>query len=252
MIGNRYEYDVMAKCEKELWWYRCLHELTLKKINAATKIAHPRILDAGCGTGELLLRLKENGYSNLAGFDFSPDAVEYAREKSGVPIQLLDITSLAGAFPDGSFDFITSHDIICFLKQGEDKTALINLLALLKPGGLLLMNLPALRAFYGTHDVALGMQRRYSKGSIKRLVGDMAEIKEFIYWPFFLSPPILLARTVQKIELLFSDKTKIVSDVKMPAKPVNDLFYAMTSFENRHMNAKPWGSSLFFVLQKPS
>ena len=61
MIGNRYEYDVMAKCEKELWWYRCLHELTLKKINAATKIAHQSILNAGCGTGELLVRVKENG-----------------------------------------------------------------------------------------------------------------------------------------------------------------------------------------------
>jgi len=169
-----------------------------------------------------------------------------------VAIQLLDITSLTEAFPVESFDFITSHDTICFLKEGQDKTALVNLLALLKPGGLLLMNLPALTAFYGTHDVALGMQGRYSKKSIKRLVGDTAGIKEFIYWPFFLSPPILLARTVQKIELLFRDKTKIVSDVKMPATPVNELFYAMTSFENMHMSAKPWGSSLFFVLQKPS
>jgi len=251
MIGNRYEYEVMAKCEKELWWYRCLHELTLKKIKTYTKIANPRILDAGCGTGELLLRLKENGYSNLAGFDFSPDAVEYAREKSGVAIQLLDITSLTGRLPGEAFDIITSHDIICFLKEGEDKIAMVNLLTLLKPGGLLLMNLPALRAFYGTHDVALAMQRRYSKKSIRRLVSDMAEIKEFIYWPFFLSPPIFLARTLQKIELLFKDKTKIVSDVKMPSTLVNDLFYGMTSFENRHIKTKPWGSSLFFVLQKP-
>ena len=121
MIGNRYEYDVMAACEKELWWYRSLHELTLKKIKTYSTTVNARILDAGCGTGELLLQLQKNGYSNLAAFDFSPDAVAYARGKSGIDIQLLDITSLNGAYPAGSFDIITSHDIICFYPKERIK-----------------------------------------------------------------------------------------------------------------------------------
>jgi SAM-dependent methyltransferase len=241
----------MAKCEQELWWYRCLHDLTLWKIKTVTTVANPRVLDAGCGTGELLLQLQKNGYSNLAAFDFSPDAVVYAREKSGTDIQLLDITSLDGAYPPCSFDVITSHDIVCFLPEGQDKVAVDNLLSLLKPGGVLLMNLPALKAFYGTHDVALGMQRRYSKKSIRAMVNGSAEILEMIYWPFLLSPPIFLARTAQKIQLLFKDKEKIVSDVKMPSSYLNNVFYKMTSFENRNIKIKPWGSSLFLVLQKP-
>ncbi|HTE09428.1 MAG TPA: class I SAM-dependent methyltransferase [Chitinophagaceae bacterium] len=251
MIGNRYEYDTMAKCEQELWWYRCLHDLTLLKIKTAATVAHPRVLDAGCGTGGLLLKLKENGYSNLAGFDLSPDAVTAARATSGIDVQLLDITALNGVYAPNSFDVITSHDIVCFLPEGQDKVAVDNLLSLLKPGGILLMNLPALKAFYGTHDVALGMQRRYSKKSIRVLVNGSAEILELIYWPFLLSPPIFLARTAQKIELLFKDKEKIVSDVKMPSSHLNNVFYKMTSFENRNIKIKPWGSSLFSVLQKP-
>jgi SAM-dependent methyltransferase len=251
MIGNRYEYDAMAKCEQQLWWYRCLHDLTLRKIKKNSTVKNPRLLDAGCGTGGLLLQLKENGYNNLTGFDLSSDAVAYAREGSGVNVQLLDINKLGSAYPKNSFDIITSHDIVCLLQEGQDKKALEQLLSVLKPGGLLLMNFPALKAFNGTHDIAVGIQRRYSRNALKKLVGEMAEIKEIIYWPFLLSPAILFARVLQKAKLVFKRDHKIVSDVKTVPSLLNHILYKLTSFENSNIRIKPWGSSLFLVLQKP-
>jgi SAM-dependent methyltransferase len=250
MIGNQYEYDVMSKCEHDLWWYRSLHDLTLNTIKENT-VTGPKVLDAGCGTGGLLLQLKKNGYTNVAGFDLSPEAVDYARRTSGVDVQLLDITRLDDIYPADSFDIITSHDIVCLLPENQDKIAVDRLLHVLKPGGFLVMNFPALNIFSGTHDLAVGIKRRYSKKSIKALVNGQAQIKQLRYWPFFLSPVILCARMLQKIKLLFvrNDRT-MISDVKMPPAFLNNIFYQLTKLENGAIKRKPWGSSLFVVIQK--
>lgn len=251
MIGNQYEYEAMAKCERGLWWYRCLHDLTLRKIKRNKTIANPRVLDAGCGTGGLLLYLKQHGYADIDGFDLSPDAVAYARAKTGMDIKLYDITAVDNAYPQNHFDIVINHDILCLLKEGQDKMVLLKLLAVLKPGGLLLMNFPALKAFKGTHDMVLDIQRRYSRKALEKMVGGSAVIKEITYWPFFLSPAIFITRAIQKTKYYFIKSDKLVSDVKMPPALLNRIFYKLTRMENMNIKRKPWGSSLFMVLQKP-
>lgn len=252
MIGKKHEYDAMAACEQQLWWYRCLHDFTLSRIKKNCAYSDPLILDAGCGTGGLLRTLKENGYSSIAGFDLSPDAVSYAKANSAVDVRMLDITGMAAAYPANNFDIVVSHDILCLLQPGQDQVGLSQLLAVVKPGGLLLLNFPALKAFNGTHDTAVGIQRRYSVKVLQQLVGNSANIKEITFWPFFLSPPIFLTRKLQKLKSIFnSSKKPIVSDVKMPPQWLNSFFYRLTSYENRKIPAKPWGSSIFLVLQKP-
>lgn len=250
MIGNRYEYDAMANCERQLWWYRCLHELTIRQIKALTVIDQPRILDAGCGTGGLLWRLKESGYSDLAGFDLSPYAAAIAASGSGVEVRVLDIMQLQDVYPAHSFDVITSHDIVSMLKPGQDAEAVLALLQLLKPGGILLMNFPALGAFKGVHDIAVGTQQRYSIGSVKKMLHGKAAAARFIYWPFLLSPFIFLARLLQRTIWLFKKEHSAVSDVKMPPVFINQFFYTITALENKLMAGKPWGSSLFVVFKK--
>jgi SAM-dependent methyltransferase len=250
MIGKKYEYDAMAKCEQRLWWYRSLHDLSFRTIKKNNFSNNVRILDAGCGTGGLLLYLKEKGFTDIAGFDLSPDAVAYAQEVSAVDVRLLDITHAGHIYPENYFDIVVSHDILCLLPEGEDKTALSQLLYVLKPGGLLLMNLPALGLFRGTHDIAVGIQRRYSLKALQQLVDDRAEIRATTYWPFVLSPLIFFVRSFQKIKSVFVNRENIVSDVKMPPAFLNTIFYSVTGAENRRMGKKPWGSSLFSVLQK--
>ncbi len=250
MIGNRYEYDAMANCERQMWWYRCLHELTIRKIKASSVTGNPRILDAGCGTGGLLWRLKESGYSDLYGFDLSPYAVETAQLSSGIEVRLLDILHLEDAYPPNYFDVITSHDIVSMLKPGLDAEAIQGLLRLLKPGGVLLMNFPALGAFKGVHDMAVGTKQRYSIASVKKMLDGKVETAAFIYWPFLLSPFIFLARWLQRTKCLFMKQQSAVSDVKMPPGFMNQFFYKMTTLENKLLAAKPWGSSLFVVFKK--
>ncbi|RZK47990.1 MAG: class I SAM-dependent methyltransferase [Pedobacter sp.] len=250
MIGKQYEYEAMATCEKKLWWYKCLHDLTLYKIEEVAD-ADSAILDAGCGTGGMLSRLQNRGFRNLAGFDLSTDAIDYTVKSGFSKVQLLNILECDKAFPPRYFDLIICHDILCLLDDGEDKQAFANLTSLLKPSGLLIMNLPAGQLFKGTHDRAVGIKRRYSKERIIRLAsGYGVRIRDIQYWPFLLSPLILSLRLSQRCKLIFNKKKQFKSDVSLPHPLLNNLFYKMTSFENKVMKFKPWGSSIFVTIEK--
>lgn len=253
MIGKDYEYNAMANSERTLWWYRCLHTLTLKQIRKYATSPDPVILDAGCGTGGLISFLQANGYPAVEGFDYSPYAVEFTNKTYGLKTKVLSILELSAettGYP--LFDVIVSNDVLTLLQPGQDEDAMDRLLGMLRPGGILIINLAALRAARGMHDVALDVVRRYSKKEMRRLAGNKAIIRKMLYWPFLLSPLIFSIRLFQRINMRFNKNVHIVSDVKNPPAILNHLFYGITAFENRLLPVKPWGSSLLTVLQKPA
>lgn len=250
MIGNRYEYDAMAQCERDLWWFKYLHQLTIRTIKKYSPASNPAILDAGCGTGGLIEQLRQQGYTNLSAFDLSRDAVEYAR-KTWPAAQMLDILQTDKAFPKNSFDIVVCNDIFTVLPDGKDREALEKLVAVLKPGGILIMNVAALKSFAGSHDVAVSMTRRYTKTSINQLASNLAIVKETVFWPFLLSPLIFGIRSFQRLKLSVGKKENLKSDVKPIPSSLNNFFYSVTNLERKMPFSKPWGSSLFVVMQKP-
>jgi SAM-dependent methyltransferase len=251
MIGKLHEYEAMAKCEKELWWYKCLHELTLKKIRQFSLHPNIKILDAGCGTGGMLAHLKKKAYNNIKGFDISADAVAFAK-KNGLDVCVLDLLKADQFFPPNSFDVIISHDNLYFFQNGEDKEVVNKLSSLLKPRGLLLINLPAGKLFKGSHDIAVGITKRYSTKRVQSFASDTIAIAETIHWPFMLSPIIFIVRTMQRISMAAKTNKNVTSDVKIPSPFLNNFFYAITSWENATIKTKPWGSSIFVVMKKNS
>jgi hypothetical protein len=82
------------------------------------------------------------------------------------------------------------------------------------------------------------------------LVGDSVQIKETMYWPFLLSPAIFLVRFMQRVRMFLHKNLQAMSDVKLPHPLLNKVFYRATSWENKRMGYKPWGSSVFVVMRK--
>ena len=251
MIGNRYEYDAMAECERTLWWYRCLHELTVQKILKYSPVKDPAILDAGCGTGGLIQHLQKNGFTKIQGFDLSSDAIEYARN-TRADVQLLNILETDIVYPANSFDVVICNDIFTVLQKGKDRQAMEKLVSVLKPGGILIINLAALPLFAGIHDIAVKMTRRYTKKCIHELVENLVEIKELTYWPFLLSPIILGIRSFQRLRLFLNKRIEIRSDVRPVTPLLNTFFHSITKFENKVPLPKLLGSSIIGVMEKPA
>lgn len=73
---------------------------------------HPRILDIGCGAGQLLLSMTQRiKVREAVGIDLSGDMVALARasaESQGLDAQFLEVDAAEMPFPDASFDLIVS------------------------------------------------------------------------------------------------------------------------------------------------
>jgi ubiquinone/menaquinone biosynthesis C-methylase UbiE len=107
-----------------------------------------RVLDAGCGRGEVLLECARRGAA-VAGIDYAEAAVELSRETltgvKGADIRQGEVTDLP--WPDGSFDRILFADVLEHLTPGQADRALAEFHRSLGPGGLLLVHTAPNRLF---------------------------------------------------------------------------------------------------------
>ena len=108
-----------------------------------------RVLDIGCGTGFLLERLAERGFSGV-GVDLSPESVEHARRRLaeiGAGDRLTAVVGSAYEPPEGPFDLITLTDVLEHLE--DPRACLAALRAQLAPNGLLVISTPNRRSLPG-------------------------------------------------------------------------------------------------------
>jgi dolichyl-phosphate beta-glucosyltransferase len=152
-----------------------------------------RVLNVGCGSGELNVLLATRGYS-VDALDPSESAVRLAQARaaesgaSGISVRHGDLYKLR---PNGAvYDAILCLDVIEHLKH--EREAAERLAAALRPRGVLLLSVPALQALYGYHDVELGHYRRYSLARVKKLLHGLFDIERARYFGFFLIPIALL------------------------------------------------------------
>ena len=250
MIDRAIEYQRMFEVEETHWWYRTLHELVLENIQSIFTTRELRILDAGCGTGGCLRYLARQQYVNLQGFDVSQYALDICNA-NGLNVFSSDLRDFNKYIAPTTLDVIICNDVFYFLDTTERQNVLSAFWESLRPEGLLLMNVPAIQAFHGMHDRAVGIHRRFCHNDMKRIfkTSDFV-IKKMIYWPFLLSPIIWGTRTLQRMQMRLFPSIQIESDVNLPAHWLNALLYNLVRFENRTMSNKPWGSSLFVVAQK--
>lgn len=250
------EYRAMAAAEESHWWYRFLHHQVISVLRRyARGKSFLRLADAGCGTGGLLSRLESRMPAvEASGFDLSDFAVDLASRRTGARVFTGDIAGMAGYYPPKSLDVICSLDTLYFFPPEEMEEILTNFFNLLVPGGVALLNLPAGPAFAGTHDLAVGIRRRFTKKSIlprARAAGFIPA--RCFFWPCFLSVPILLFRTFERITLaLGGEKTIPPSDLGYTSPPLDRILFKLLKAETLLPDTlRFFGSSLFLVLQKP-
>ncbi len=217
MLDNKIEYDRMAHAEANLWWYKILHKLCIKEIKQNYKGKDVAIFDAGCGTGGLMQKLISEGYQNVQGIDASSDAIETCKERN-LNVSMDIIQNISKIELNHQLDVVICNDVLCYLSESEQLEFLKSVYEKLSDKGMLLINIPALTAFRGTHDIAVGIQERFSKQKVLNLVeGSNFKINSFRYWPFVLSPAIFLFRFFQEISLRIIPIKKIHSDFKFPS-----------------------------------
>ena len=231
----------MYELEDTYWWFVARRELAIQFL-AQVVPPDAKILDVGCGTGKGQESFGKLG--TVFGVDFSQDALMFCHERGLERIARAN----AEALPIQSevFDTVVTLDTIEHIP--DDHKAVSEIARILKPGGVLLLNVPAYQWLWGPHDVALMHQRRYTRTQVRNLLTTNGfKIERLSYHIFFLFPLVALSRFMSKFK-------KGEPDAKLPSIPrwVEAMFTIIQRGEAAIITRSnlPWGSSIVAVARK--
>jgi SAM-dependent methyltransferase len=219
------------------WWF-VAKRAYVKDVLQRHRARGP-LLDFGCGAGQDLVEIRRK-IPVVEGYDVDRLSVRLAKKKG------LYASSKMPAHP---FNTIVSFDVLEHIK--DDEGALRTLVEKLRPGGLLILNVPAFAWLWNRHDVRTGHYRRYTKQQIAcQLRAAGLTVLESFYWNFLLFIPAVA------FKFLNTDSC----DIQETALPLNTLLRSLLYAERKMLWAlhalssnkisTPFGTSVMVVAKK--
>jgi len=195
---NLDEYEIMYRVENAHWWYvslRGMIDLYWRRYAAKSPV---RVLDVGCGTGAVIEWFSKQDGVWATGIDYSFEAVRFCRKRGQIRSAAASANELP--FGDNGFDAVVSFDVLCHRSIPDPRVPLREMCRVLRPGGMLLLNLPAYQWIYSSHDVAVHTVRRFTKNGAFDLL-DAAGLQPVAatYWNTFLFPAIVAVRLWRRL-----------------------------------------------------
>jgi SAM-dependent methyltransferase len=151
----------MLDVDEHHWWYRGRRRVIRAELDRLPLAPGAVVLDAGCGSGRTLLELVR--YGEVHGIELNPAAAEAARSRGCGEVRIGRLEELP--WDSSTFDLITCLDVI--EHTADDRIALSELRRVTKPGGWLLVTVPAYQALWSLHDEANHHYRRYGRRSLR-------------------------------------------------------------------------------------
>ena len=168
-------------------------------------------------------------------------ATQSNRNENARPPVILEASLTSLPFPAARFDAIVSADVLYHI--ANDNAALRELRRVLRPGGTLILNVPAHPWLWSYHDEAVGGLRRYRRGDLRRqLLAAGFATARLTHWNALLLPLIAARRK------LFPPP-KHGSDVQEFSPPLELLGRGATALERAWLRLAPlpFGSSLLAI-----
>jgi SAM-dependent methyltransferase len=156
------------------------------------------VLDVGCGAGGLVGSLLEAGY-DARGIDTSDATVATARaflSSLGHDPSRLSVAETSDLITAGELaDVVACMD--CLEHVADDQRLFDDLVALVRPGGRLVVTVPAMMSLYGERDRRIGHYRRYAREQLAALAANApVEVEELRYWNFLGVAPTYLSQRI--------------------------------------------------------
>jgi len=248
-------YEDYYRHENGHWWFRWRFDLITRLVGSLGSGDDFRILDAGCGTGQMTKRLGAIG--TAYGLDSAPEAIAFARSRGVERLAQGSIT--APPFANGAFDCVLALDVIEHVD--DDFGILTSLLQILRPGGHLIVTVPAFDALWSEHDEINHHKRRYRARQLKTLIENAGfETDRVTYCNTVMYVPVFVTRKAKNLVRTLNlrrglePSEELQSDLGDYPPVVNDALFRVMRGENRLMDRMnlPFGVSILAVAKRPS
>lgn len=236
-------YPRMKRMQLNHWWFAGRRDIFSYLIQKLPIPADARILEAGCGTGTNLPML--SAFGTVDAFDPEDRARAIVLAGTGISVA-------KGSLPDevpfaGPYDLICAFDVIEHIDK--DMESLQNLLGILKPGGRVLLTVPAFRFLWSRQDDLNHHKRRYTRHALKSVMERAGyQVDLASYYNFWLFPVGIVMRVLRKI---FN-----FNEVRMDTpfrRFLNKILYGVFASE-KHLLGRikiPFGISIIAIGRKP-
>ncbi|HLW95864.1 MAG TPA: class I SAM-dependent methyltransferase [Solirubrobacteraceae bacterium] len=228
------------------WWYRGRRRIIDELISGLKLGSGAQILDAGCGSGRNMIDLAELG--TVTGVEISDASVERARQRDVGEVLQCSLTDLP--LPSDAFDVAVCLDVIEHVE--DEQGALGEMLRVVRPGGSLVITVPAYQWLWSNHDVINHHFRRYTSRTLSRATKQAGwKTVRLSYFNAALLPVAIPYR-------LFARRTHVEgpsSDLQRMPERLNLLLEVPLRVEARligHGLRIPAGLSLAAVFRKPA
>jgi SAM-dependent methyltransferase len=260
-IGQSYEpgfYPLLVALEDRHFWFRARNKAILALVSPLARRLPPRsrILEVGCGTGNVIRFLEQEcGAGLVVGMDLFAEGLHYARQRTSCLLVQGDV--LAPPLRP-QFDIIGLFDVLEHLP--DDGRVLQTLRNMLVPGGCLLLSVPAHPSLWGPFDEASCHLRRYGLAELESELVHTGFRVEYLTHYMALSFPLLWLRrrlsswpTRRRGEGALRKSSAAETELRI-IPVVNELLACLLSQEARLIGQRrviPFGASLLAVARKP-
>jgi ubiquinone/menaquinone biosynthesis C-methylase UbiE len=248
------EYRYLYELEEHHWWFQGMRRITAALLEGQLPAGPLRILDAGCGTGLMLswLRARRPGSSSY-GVDISSDALRYCSLRGERLLVQGSVAELP--LPADFFDLVVSFDVLDRFALSEAAGPFGEMARVLKPGGLMLVRVPAFQFLYSEHDAAVFTAHRYRLDELDRcLSGQGLQTELLTYANTLLFPAAALWRWMhrKRREGAQSDVRPLPKAVRWLNPLLASLLYLEASWLRHVRWPLPVGLSAIALARKPA
>lgn len=242
-------FDVMAQQARGHWWYRARRAL-VAQVLAGELAPGARVVDVGCGTGDNLPALEAaTGGGAVVGVELSPYAVRHAPRSDDGGVRTGVSRAEALPFADACADLVTSMDVIEHL---DDAAALAEYRRILRPGGLVLLTVPAYMWLWSEHDDWAAHLRRYTRPRLVAAVEGAGFVPvRTSYFNSFLVPPAAVLRCTPVRRLVTVEQ----DEVGAASPAVDRMMTGLAAVERRLVRrgrSVPFGLSIMTLARRPA
>lgn len=231
------EYALMDAVEARMWWYRALHARLLD----ALAPVRGRVLDAGCGTGGFLdmLRTRRPDLERI-GLEWAQRGATRAAAKAQAPVARGSVNAMP--FATGIFDAVVLADVLCH-GAVDPAAALAEVRRVLRPGGRVVVNMPAYAWLLSAHDTRVHNTRRMTA----RQTGAMLQSAglrpvRVRYWNTLLLPLMIAQRKLLS-------RGESASDVALFPPWLDAMLHGVTQLERSLGLPMPAGGSVLAIAE---